>query len=212
MREVLQDVFPQNPLFSASKSSSSGALFVDFHPLVNEFASGGEDGIIRIWNTRGRLLRTLTGHTDAVNRIDYSEDGKILVSSSKDGTIKFWNPQTGKVLSSLEEHERQVSKVMFNPADPTMFASAGFDGRALIWEIPEGFDRRTLQLLATKGCETAQFYLANENNTMGWLQAISLLSLDAEQRDLPQSLDEPSGKPPLPTRSYCLNKLKEQPN
>ena len=211
LQTISERFAPNNHLLPASKTSSSGALTVDFHPQANRFASGGEDGFIRVWSTRGKLLKILEGHTDAINRVDYSEDGKILISSSKDGTIKFWNPQTGKMLSSLEEHERQVSKVMFNPSNPTMFASSGFDGRALIWEIPEGFDRRTLDLLATKGCETARFYLANENNTMNWLQFLSLLPLPLEawQRVLGQSPDESDSKPPMPTRNYCPSKLKE---
>jgi WD40 repeat protein len=45
-----------------------------------------------VWNvSTGALVSTLTGHTDAVVSLALSHDGKLLVSSSKDGTIRLWN-------------------------------------------------------------------------------------------------------------------------
>lgn len=43
-----------------------------------------------------QVTRTLKGHTDEVLTIDYTPDGKRLVSCSDDGTIRVWNALTGK--------------------------------------------------------------------------------------------------------------------
>jgi len=206
---VLQSLSNRNHFLSTQEVINHDALTVDFNNQANEFASGGEDGIIRVWNTQGRLLQTLTGHTDSVNRVDYSEDGKILISSSRDGTIKFWNPRTGDMLSSLEEHERQVAKVMFNPSNPAVFVSAGFDQRALVWEVPEGFNQKTLSILATKGCETAQFYLGNENQATTSLQFPLPLPFKSSQDDEGQVSDVLNNQPEKPKPSYCQNKLED---
>ena len=37
------------------------------------------------------MIRTFEGHTDWVNSVAFSPDGKLLASGSDDGTIKLWN-------------------------------------------------------------------------------------------------------------------------
>ena len=55
------------------------------------FASGSSDSSIKIWSlTTESLLRTLTGHTGAVNGLAaLSGDG--LASAGADGTLKIWS-------------------------------------------------------------------------------------------------------------------------
>ena len=39
----------------------------------------------------GRLKKTLNGHSNSVNSVTYSPDGKTLASGSRDNTIKLWD-------------------------------------------------------------------------------------------------------------------------
>jgi len=40
-------------------------------------------------------VRTLAGHSDSVNSVGFSPDGKRVVSASWDDHVKFWDAQTG---------------------------------------------------------------------------------------------------------------------
>jgi WD40 repeat protein len=54
-----------------------------------------------------RLINTLQGHTSTVKSLvkslNFSPNSKLLVSggSEKEGMIRFWNPQTGKKLGTI---------------------------------------------------------------------------------------------------------------
>ena len=44
---------------------------------------------------------TLKGHSDDVNSVAYSPDGKHVVSGSDDRTVKVWDVATGKEVSAV---------------------------------------------------------------------------------------------------------------
>jgi WD40 repeat protein len=53
--------------------------------------TGSEDGTARVWDAEtGQPLLTLTGHTLGILDIAISPDGKHLVTSSLDGSIRFY--------------------------------------------------------------------------------------------------------------------------
>ncbi len=49
----------------------------------------------------GRELRTLTGHSDRVNGVAMSADGRRAVSASRDKTLKVWDLETGAVVATF---------------------------------------------------------------------------------------------------------------
>jgi WD domain, G-beta repeat len=62
--------------------------FVDEHTV----ASGGNDGAVRIWDTRepGRVRR-LGSHSGAITALDVSPDRRTLLSAAIDGTVSVWD-------------------------------------------------------------------------------------------------------------------------
>lgn len=71
--------------FPASLSLESLA----FSPDGSRFATGGGDGIVRLFDAAGEQLLTLHGH-DAVDRVVFSPDGTMLASQGNDGIVRIW--------------------------------------------------------------------------------------------------------------------------
>ena len=89
------------------------------------------------------LARTLTGHTDSVDGVAFSPDGRLLATASTDGTARLWDPATGEHRRTLTGHTSYVSGVAFSP-DGRLLATASSDGTARLWDPATGEHRRTL--------------------------------------------------------------------
>ena len=47
---------------------------------------------IQLWDVKtGRSLGTLSGHTEQIETLMFSHDGKMLASGSDDGTVLLWD-------------------------------------------------------------------------------------------------------------------------
>src|SRR5262249_8720388 len=55
---------------------------------------GGRDRLVRLWDAAtGEELVRLPGHADYVYSLAFSPDGKTLVSSSGDTTLRLWDTE-----------------------------------------------------------------------------------------------------------------------
>ena len=108
------------------------------------FTTGNSNGTISVWNfPSGQLKTTLQGHTEAVNALGASADGKLLASGSDDKTVKIWNLETGAVVRTLSGHSNAVSSVAVSP-DGQFVASGSWDKTIKIWNPKTGELLRTL--------------------------------------------------------------------
>ncbi len=89
------------------------------------------------------LDKTLTGHSDSVQSVVYSPDGRYLASGSRDKTIKIWEVATGKELRTLTGHSSWVSSVVYSP-DGRYLASGNGDNTIKVWDVVTGTELRTL--------------------------------------------------------------------
>ena len=86
-------------LISTGKQHRQAVVSLAIHPDGETLASSNIDGVIHIINlTTGEIVQTLNGYS----LLAFSRDGKTLLSSSRNGTIKIWqNNENRELLSEL---------------------------------------------------------------------------------------------------------------
>lgn len=65
------------------------------------------------------------GHTDEVICTEYSQDGKWLLSSGKDGNIKVWETSTGREVLNIPDMRAAVHVAKFSPESRKIAATNG---------------------------------------------------------------------------------------
>lgn len=64
--------------------------------------------------------RTLVGHYEQITSLDFSPDGRTLVSTSKDGSARLWNVATGSELFAIVDSESPLHSAKFFPDGRTL--------------------------------------------------------------------------------------------
>lgn len=134
----------------------SGVTSVAFSPDGKTLASASRDNNLILWDvTSGQPLGLpLRGHPDEVKTVTFSPDGQMLASGSgqfgetndDDHTIILWDVANLQPIGApLKGHSDIVWMVRFSPDGKTL-ASAGEDGRVLLWNLDP-------QLWVRKICE-----------------------------------------------------------
>jgi platelet-activating factor acetylhydrolase IB subunit alpha len=98
------------PLAGLRKFPSTGDTVV-------YMATGSRDKNIKLWDSRGTCLKTLTGHDNWIRAIVFHPGGKYLLSVSDDKTLRCWDlSQEGKCVRTLTDaHEGFISCMRWAP-------------------------------------------------------------------------------------------------
>lgn len=110
-------------------------------------ASAGRDGQICIFDMRGGgRLAKFVAHSDGVNSLAFSSDGKLLLSGSDDKTAKLWEVPSGKLLAT-QQQDSSVSAVAFSGNDRNLML--GDASKSVHWLERDGsgdlIQKRTLK-------------------------------------------------------------------
>jgi len=100
------------------------------------FATCSVDNLIKIWKN-STLIATLIGHNDYVYTLQYSATNKILISGSRDKSIKLWDISNNTLVYSLYGHNNSVISLALIPnlTQTTILASGSCDCKIMIWDI-----------------------------------------------------------------------------
>jgi serine/threonine protein kinase/WD40 repeat protein len=119
----------------------AGADCLAWHPDGKTLAVDGGDQIIHIWDVAARKpIARLEGHKGDSIGFRYSNSGDLLVSTSWDGTMRLWDPQTGR---QLFNRRGWVQGLRFSPDDRYLAAEVA-DTNLRIWEVARPSAYRTL--------------------------------------------------------------------
>ena len=128
---------PSRILGGGHSAALSSATFSPDGTLI---ATSSADRTIRVWNAAsGRPLAVLRWHGDAVNRVQFSADGRWLLSASDDGTVKLG--QCRPCTLTTAELRAMVPSLAVMPAEQT---------REVEQEIARSTARFSLRSLLTR--------------------------------------------------------------
>jgi WD40 repeat protein/serine/threonine protein kinase len=82
----------------------------------------------------------LTGHTYGVSGVAFSANGQVLASASWDGTVRIWEPTTGKFIRALSGKPPGFAGVAIS-ANGQFLAAANWDGTVTVWDLVANQER-----------------------------------------------------------------------
>lgn len=89
---------PQMTLISVLAGHEDDVEMAAFSPDSERVATCSRDGKLRVFLRSGALQLTCKGHSADVISVSWSEDGRYLMSSSDDGTIRQWDSSDGRCI------------------------------------------------------------------------------------------------------------------
>jgi WD40 repeat protein len=132
----------------ASHEAAYIGIEFDFSPNGRLLATAGsQNRAVHLWDLSARRpMAILKGHRQETSGIAFSHDGRLLASSSSDGTIKLWDLSIRQEIATLvfnesgvKEIDSRVGQLYFSPEDSALLA-VSYDGtgmrlfRAPTWE------------------------------------------------------------------------------
>ncbi|CAG8580237.1 1727_t:CDS:2 [Diversispora eburnea] len=144
------DWVPRAPEKYSLTSHRSPVTRVTFHPVFSVLASASEDSTIKIWDYETDLtikvwdlqndykcIKTLYGHDHSVSSVAFLPSGDIIMSASRDKTIKFWEVTSGYCTRTFVGHLEWVR--MVSPSeDGKWIVTSSNDQTARLWDIGSG--------------------------------------------------------------------------
>jgi WD40 repeat protein len=108
-----------------------------FSPDGQTLASGAElNASIFLWDVAtGERQAELRGHETDVGALEFSRDGKVLVSGGGEGSIRVWDLAAQREIVEPMGAGGSVARVALSPDGQSMTSSAHFTGTLLLWDL-----------------------------------------------------------------------------
>jgi WD40 repeat protein len=105
--------------------------------------TGGNDGVVRIWNRSGNVVNVISGYGGQIRSIAVSYNKKMIAATSaKEVTVstgslvKLWDVETLELISEFRGHHGKIESIRFNQEDDRLITSGQDDSVVRIWALP----------------------------------------------------------------------------
>ena len=111
------------------------SLAMAFSPDSGLLATGSQDGVTRLWDTRTwKETGAVQGNTHRVYAIDFSPDGKLLATSGGDGDVKLFDVASRAEIATIRGQGLEVYGIAFSP-DGRSLAVGAYDNSVSIYDV-----------------------------------------------------------------------------
>ena len=110
---------------------------------LNKYIKHADLRPLQIWDiAKGRIQQVFDGDLQGVYSLDFSRDGRLIISGSGDNTLRIWDlyDKFHRVLNIGDNDHCQrsgVSSVTISP-DATLVAAGSLDTSVRIWDVASG--------------------------------------------------------------------------
>lgn len=140
----------------AIEFSSDGQHLVVGRGFMNVLTPSSSSKLLEVWEVASRqMIRRLPGHVNDCVSFDFTHDGTLLATGSRDGTAIIWSTAAWAPVRTLRNPDPDtvfeqpgaagmVEGVAFSP-DGTLLAMASRGGSVLLWDVGTGQLLETLK-------------------------------------------------------------------
>ncbi|KAB8210544.1 hypothetical protein BDV34DRAFT_209547 [Aspergillus parasiticus] len=92
---------------------------------------------ITIWNGSSKVSEVFGDvHEDTITDLGFAPNGTVIASAAKDGTIRFWEAQSGRHMECLRwVDDPEFQKIKFSANGQTIICQTD-NGQCIIWDMP----------------------------------------------------------------------------
>lgn len=115
------------------------------------------DGKVDLWDANtGEYINSLMGNDSSkINTVSFSENGRIIATGGRDGTIHLWATKDGVHLIPFSGHKGSINNIVFSP-DGITILSEGSDNTVHLWDAMTGKLLKTINEY-TEGISNVSF-------------------------------------------------------
>ena len=102
--------------------------------------AGTTHGVVRVYNVQTGscyINESTSQHTEQINALSYSADGKMFASCSADGKIKLWDGVSMSNIATIDDIKAEVTSVQLSKNSKYLL-SASKDGYVRLYDLSNG--------------------------------------------------------------------------
>lgn len=135
---------PAKHLHSSLNKARHPINVVKWTPEGRRLVTASASGEFTLWNGMGFNFETIMqAHYTPIHAMEWSNYDDWLISGSKDGIIKYWQPNFNP-LKEIKASDQTIRDLSFSPSD-SKFVSASDDALLKIWDFSSGVEEAALK-------------------------------------------------------------------